>query len=516
MPRLSTITARLLLPAAFFVMLSCAGPPLQADSLDQFQVAFDDNADDESAFVEVGTQNVAPAITPLQPLAGGRYVNSGISNAAYVAVVPNAGGGTQYATPVNGIVLPQAYWNNATNTTGNQGDMVLVAVPVNANSNGVRSAGWNGNTYGANPIRLASTTLTDDLSGDSGMLTTGVDTQFGSIPSGTPVVLLAQNPEWGPVNSLSPTTAPGAAGPTFTGPYSSPNSGYSTVTGPSSAGSTYDPNFRSALSERYDQMIRFMNSLTVHALWMPNSGGNPLGNTELRAQTRFAIPCQMMGNTMFYIAPAFQANFWSSSLKSPDYNYSFSKTTFGAWLDAGIEPQLGNEFRFDLWGSVGVYSDFNKITSDCIYVRGLARGYYQYSNTCELMAGVMYLNRERIKLMPTFGIIWAPSAVLECHLVFPDPKILRHVYTTNDTQWWAYVRADYGGGSWAINTDYGVFRTDYNDIRVALGLEFRNKPGQCLSGYFEVGGAFNRELYADGQAWYKPSSCVFLAGGLKY
>jgi hypothetical protein len=263
-------------------------------------------------------------------------------------------------------------------------------------------------------------------------------------------------------------------------------------------------------------MVRFMDKMTVNALWMPATGSTPLGNTELRGQTRFAMPCQMLGNDMFYIAPAIQVNFWNRPPKSPEYAYTMRDTTFGAWLDAGIEPHLGDEFRFDLWGSVGVYSDFNKITSDCIYVRGLARGYYQYSKTCELMLGVHYLNRERIKLMPTFGIIWTPSPVLECHFIFPEPKVLRHIYTVNDTQWWAFVRADYGGGSWAVNTNHGVFRTDYNDIRVALGLEFRNKPKQCLSGYFEVGGAFNRELYSNGDAWYKPTSCVFLAGGLRY
>ncbi|MCL2117850.1 MAG: hypothetical protein FWH27_05420 [Planctomycetaceae bacterium] len=478
-----SLAAIIILPLTIapLITLFCIDASVWAESLDQLEIVFDDDFDgnnddhanndvDEPVFVEADI----PA-TPLQSRTGGPPVNSGITNAAYIAVVPNAGGGTQYVTPANGIVFPQAY--------------------------------WNGNTSG-NPIRLASATLDDSLD-TTGTLSTGIDTQFGSIPSGTPVVLLAQSPPYAPVDSLSPATNPAAANPALTGPYSLPPSGYP-------AASTYDPNYRSALSERYDRMISFMDNVTVHALWMPSGGSKPLGNTELRGQTRFAMPCQMMGNTMFYVAPAFQVNFWGNPPKSPQYAYSMRDTTFGAWLDAGIEPQLGNEFRFDLWGSVGVYSDFNKITSDCIYVRGLARGYYQYSNTCELMLGVHFLNRERIKLMPAFGIIWAPSNVLECHFIFPEPKILRHIYTVNDTQWWAFVRADYGGGSWAVNTGQGVFRTDYNDIRVALGLEFRNKPKQCLSGYFEVGGAFNRELYSDGQSWYKPGSCVFLAGGLKY
>ena len=455
------------------MVLSCMGVSLGDDSLSRLEVSFGDDFNGggnpechEIAFVEIEPISNDPAPTPLQ----WRNTNSGISNAAYVAVVPNAGGGSQYVTPAGGIVFPQAYWNGNTAVEG-----------------ALRPA--------TNPIRLASGTLDDPYG-----------TQYEGIQTGTPVVLVAQAPPYSPVDSLSPATSPEPAGSWFTSPYGSPNT----------VQSTGDPNFRSALSERYDTMMRFNDRLSFHALWMSSGGDDPLGNTEMRSQSRFAIPCQMFGNTMFYIAPAFQINFWKDAPAAPQYAYTMRDTTFGSWLEAGIEPHLGNEIRFDLWGSVGVYSDFNKITSDCIYVRGLARAYYQYSNTWELMAGVLYINRERIKLMPTFGVIWAPSDIFECHLIFPDPKILRRVHIVNDTQWWAYVRADYGGGSWAVNTDKGVFRTDYNDIRVAVGLEFRNRPRQCLSGYFEVGGAFNRELYSNGYAWYKPSNCVFLAGGLRY
>ena len=480
-----TATLFILYITALLLILPCAELSFGDDSLGRLEVRFGDDfvAEDggvhhaeghEIAFVEIEPISNDSASVPLpwRNAGGGQGtlrpatpVNSGIANAAYVAVVPNAGGGTQYVTPAGGIVFPQAYWN---------GDS------------------------GTNPIRLASGTL-DDSTG----------TSLGRLPTGTPVVLVAQSPEYSPVGGMSPATNPEPAGSWFTGPYNSPNSG-------SSSPSTGDPNFRSALSERYDQMMRFNDRLTFHALWMPAAGGDPLGNTEVRGQSRFAVPCRMFGNDMFYVAPAFQINFWNNVPTAPEYAYTMRDTTFGSWLDAGIEPYLGNEIRFDLWGSVGVYSDFNKITSDCIYVRGLARAYYQYSISLELMAGVHYLNRERIKLMPTFGVIWKPSDVFECHLIFPDPRILRRIYIVNDTHWWAFVRAEYGGGSWAVNTDMGVFRTDYNDIRVALGLEFRNPTRQCLSGYFEVGGAFNRELYSNGHAWYKPSSCVFLAGGLKY
>ena len=457
---------------------------------------------------------VQPSVVPLTPLQS--TGNSGIANAAYVAVVPSANGGTQYIAPVNGIVLPQAYWNAPNVTTAASpplgstavNNATLVAVPIT--SNGLQLANWNGTAVG-NPIRLASGSA-DGTTDTAYLLSTNTGTQFGSIPSGTAVTLLAQAPGYAPIDSLSPATNPAPAGSGFAGPYNYSNSNISAT-----AGQSYDPNFRSALSERYDSMMSFMNNLTVNALWMPDSGSNGLGNTELRGQARFAIPCQMLGNEMFYVVPGFQVNFWEINVNRHSNGFKSTDTTFGAWLDAGIEPQIGNEFRFDLWARVGVYTDFEKIKSDSIYLSGLGRVYYQYSNNLELMGGVIYMNRERIRLMPTFGVIWKPSEYLICEIVFPTPKISRYIYTTNDTEWWAYVRGDYGGGSWGIDTGgYGVERIDYNDIRVALGLEFRNKPKQCLSGHFEIGGAFNRELYSGGHAFYKPSSCVFIAGGLKY
>ena len=473
MTKTATLFIPLVVPLLFVLLY--AGISLGDDSLSRLEVSFGDDfvANDngvdnvdrhEIAFVEIEPLSNDSAPVPLQWRNTNNIVNNGIANAAYVAVVPNASGGTQYITPAGGIVFPQAYWNGESATT---------------------------------PIRLASGTLDDSYG-----------TQFGSIPTGTPVVLVAQtDPIYSPIGSLSPATNPEPAGSWFTGPYNSPNT----------AQSSFDPNFRSALSERYDTMMRFNDRLSFNALWMSDGGDDSLGNTELRGQSRFAIPCQMFGNTMFYVAPGFQVNFWKNAPAAPQYAYTMRDTTFGSWIDAGIEPYLGNEIRFDLWGSIGVYSDFNKITNDCIYVRGVARGYYQYTKNFELMAGVIYLNRERIKLMPTFGVLWTPSPDFECHLIFPEPKVLRRIYTVSDTQWWAYVRGEYGGGSWAVvNSDRSVFRTDYNDIRVALGLEFRNPTRQCLSGHFEVGGAFNRELYSNGNAWYKPTSCVFLAGGLRY
>ena len=85
-------------------------------------------------------------------------------------------------------------------------------------------------------------------------------------------------------------------------------------------------------------------------------------------------------------------------------------------------------------------------------------------------------------------------------------------------------RRDYGGGNWTIKrgdepgslvpgeTD----KVDYNDVRVALGLEFKRLDR--LSGLMEVGGAFDQQLVytSNSPTYYYPSSTIFFRGGLTY
>ena len=57
-------------------------------------------------------------------------------------------------------------------------------------------------------------------------------------------------------------------------------------------------------------------------------------------------------------------------------------------------------------------------------------------------------------------------------------------------------------------------QVDYNDYRVSVGLEFDRFSG--INGLFEVGLAFNRELYSDGTVLFEPNSTVYLRGALAW
>jgi hypothetical protein len=90
---------------------------------------------------------------------------------------------------------------------------------------------------------------------------------------------------------------------------------------------------------------------------------------------------------------------------------------------------------------------------------------------------------------------------------------------SRNTEWWFYVRGEYGGGSWTIKRTnipgMPQDQVDYNDIRAAVGFEFDSYSG--LDGLVEVGIAFERELfYRSGTPTFYPNPSIFLGGQLAF
>ncbi len=274
--------------------------------------------------------------------------------------------------------------------------------------------------------------------------------------------------------------------------------------------------------ETYQAMRRFREATSINATYIPagsNSSGKSLGMVELDLRMQFGIPCKFIPNNgpgsngpgFFYIAPGGSLDFWS--------NQSWAMNNcFSASLDFGMTPQFNEKMALDAWFRLGVFSDFNKITSKSLRYQGRLAGIYTLSNQFKIVAGVIYIDRERYKLLPTGGVIWTPRDDIVLRLTFPNPKASMRLWNSGKAEWWGYIQGDYGGGCWTMDGD----RTDYNDIRVGVGLEFETLSK--VGGYFEVGGAFGRELYSksndyDGSPFpgsYKLNDMVYLKMGFVF
>ena len=96
-------------------------------------------------------------------------------------------------------------------------------------------------------------------------------------------------------------------------------------------------------------------------------------------------------------------------------------------------------------------------------------------------------------------------------------------------EWWWYISGEYGGGVWTIKrsadaiayhtanpTGDSIDLVDYDDMRVALGIDFRRPAG--VTGFFEGGYAFQRELnYASGlPGTFTPNGTAYVHAGLSF
>ncbi len=185
-----------------------------------------------------------------------------------------------------------------------------------------------------------------------------------------------------------------------------------------------------------------------------------------------------------------------------------SANGFKAYIDVGVQPQFTETIGLNAWFRFGVFSDFEDVSSEALRSQGRIEGVFTLSPEVQLFAGIIYMDRERVKIMPTGGIVWTPRDHLVVKLIFPNPKISKRLWTGSRADWWGYINADYGGDSWGIK---GLGKTDYNDIRVGLGLEFETISR--VGGYVEFGGSFGRELYSNHHKWASPSDVLYLKTG---
>lgn len=381
---------------------------------------------------------------------------------------------------------------------------------------------------GATLYRNESTTITSPAEIQYGSLSGGNTSGSYYVAQNTaPAPILPTQPVTPPVVSAVPT-AP--ATPTLLppfDPYAVPNTpalfsgnplstagtgsilGNSSYTGNSGV---YSGNFDRFVPETYAAMRKFREATRFDYVHLPGGKGtDSFGFNEADLRMQLAIPCRFIPNNgqgqtgpgYFLIAPGANLVWWDGPAGPPD----MSPNGFGAFLDLGMQPQITENFGLSTWFRLGVFSDFEHVSSDALRYQGRIEGNFNLSPELQLTAGLMYMDRARIRMIPTGGIIWTPRDDLIVRLVFPNPKVSKLLWKDN-TEWWGYVQADYGGGSWNIN---GLGKTDYNDIKIGAGIEFETYTR--IGGYFEFGGSFARELYTNGQRWASPPNVLYLKTG---
>jgi hypothetical protein len=175
--------------------------------------------------------------------------------------------------------------------------------------------------------------------------------------------------------------------------------------------------------------------------------------------------------------------------------------TYDSFIDTAWNPQFTPLFGAEFGIRVGFYTNWDVFVMDSWRVMGRAIGTLNMTPTFQGKLGVIYLDRNQVKLLPAVGFTWTPNATSRYDVFFPAPRAMWRFGQTRRHAWWGYVAGEYGGGRWtfrtvnADGTNGFIQNFDYNDIRISLGTEWVPLAPTGFSGNFEIGYAFYRQLF---------------------
>lgn len=261
---------------------------------------------------------------------------------------------------------------------------------------------------------------------------------------------------------------------------------------------------------------RFLQELHVDSTQLARFGPHGLGILDVGVDGVFAWPLLANPNPV-YITPGFTYHSWNGPASGNFAGLAdLPPNAYDAYLDTSWHPQITSWFSADLDVRVGVYSDFSAINSRSFRILGRGLGIITFSPQWQVAAGIWYLNRLTVQLLPAGGVIWTPNQDTRFNILFPNPKLSRRLVTIGNTDVWGYLAGEYGGGRWTVRRADGASDVvELNDLRALAGFEWFMLSG--VKGNAEIGYVFNRHIvYRSGAPWAHPSDTVLFRGGLTY
>lgn len=330
-------------------------------------------------------------------------------------------------------------------------------------------------------------------------------------PGGVPIIPGGVTP---PVVTTTP-------GPFYTpGPAATPYSTSPPAIYPNGLPPMVLPTFPGGVSN-IRQVTRLLQEIRLVHEWVFD-GDEPeaveINSTEVTAT--FAVPAFGL-QTPFLITPGFALHLFNGPDHLTPAFPDLPGQTYDAFLDVGWNPQINNWLSAELGVRPSVSTDFDHFATDSFRIIGRGVGVVRCTPALAAKLGVVYLDRNDIKLLPVFGVVWDPSPDSHCEIVFPRPKLSRRWIPLANHHLWYYVAGEYGGGSWTIVREGPpefVDSVDYNDLRAVLGLEWLPETQSGMRGFLEIGYVFERELFYKNRSPHavELDDTVMFRGGLAF
>ena len=276
--------------------------------------------------------------------------------------------------------------------------------------------------------------------------------------------------------------------------------------------------------------MRLFQNWQLSDAWLWGDGEGDLQIHDIYTSTTIALPNFLWSGQPWFVSPGFGLHLWSDPA-APGTQVALPSRAYSLFLDLGWKSDPNNAFGVELAGRLGYYSDFDATGSSAFRPKGVALLRYNLTPNLALKAGVDYINRSDIKLLPAGGFLWTPNPKTYFDIYFPQPKLASYLTTLGTRDLWWYIGAEYGGGVWSVMLDDAdpalpglqpaATVLDINDYRVFLGIEFTQPSGMGLgkrNAFLEIGYVFEREvvLQAFPALSYTVGDTFMLRGGLSF
>lgn len=293
----------------------------------------------------------------------------------------------------------------------------------------------------------------------------------GAPPPALPNSVLPPNPNAPAYGSQwAPPVAGQQPNALFPNGFGDPNAGY------------YDP---------YNA-LRLINDVRFSHTYVAGSDKpNDLSINDSQISVTFTFPNFLTTQQPLFITPAFAIHCWDGP---QDGVHNLPGSAYSAYLDLQYITDPNFTIGAELGGRVGVYSAFDTLTKDSVRFQGLALGVLRVTPEITAKLGVMYIDRNDIKILPAGGFVWQPNPQLRVDIFFPQPRVSQYVTTVGTYELWWYLAGEYGGGAWTVRPTPAdpIQGIDINDFRASLGLEWSSPSS--INGFIEVGYVFKRRI----------------------
>jgi len=253
----------------------------------------------------------------------------------------------------------------------------------------------------------------------------------------------------------------------------------------------------------------FFQKLSLSADWLGNSSDPAdLGITEVETFVQVGLPAPIKEWPLL-VTPGFNM----AMIHGPTVT-DLPPRLYLAYVDLMWLPQIVRGYTLLLSVVPSVFGDFEahqfRLTGKGLLIVDCVPDRLQF------VAGVLYLNRENIRLLPAGGFIWTPADWTRMELIFPKPKAALRYNVGPGYEDWIYSTAEFGGNTWPIIRAGGERdNVTYIDYRILAGVERKLEGGAGFR--LEAGYVFGRSIsFTSGRGDFDPQDTFMLRGGITY